>query len=76
MVVDVPLSGQVTYGEAVEKRPDPPPPVYDVDLMNDEQEEDILGIPVPTTRSNSPSKKLILNQWLASHSQKQDRLVL
>jgi hypothetical protein len=33
-----------------EPDPDPIPQVYDVDLMNAEQEVDILDIPIPTSR--------------------------
>jgi len=36
-----------------EKKPDPPPQVYDVDLMKAEQEEDPLDIPVPIRYGSS-----------------------
>ncbi|OJA08753.1 hypothetical protein AZE42_06089 [Rhizopogon vesiculosus] len=38
----------VTMLQKTEKKPDPQPQVYDVDLMNAEQEEDPLDVPIPT----------------------------
>jgi len=34
-----------------EKKPDLPPQIYDVDLMQAEQEVDLLDVPIPTTRA-------------------------
>ncbi|OAX31973.1 WD40 repeat-like protein [Rhizopogon vinicolor AM-OR11-026] len=51
-----------------EKKPDPPPQVYDVDLMKAEQEEDPLDIPVPT-RARSTQQDDIELTPMVSQSQ-------
>ncbi|OAX33242.1 WD40 repeat-like protein [Rhizopogon vinicolor AM-OR11-026] len=38
----------LSWFQKKEKKPDPPPQVYDIDLMNCEQEEDPLDVPIPT----------------------------
>ncbi|OJA08751.1 hypothetical protein AZE42_06087 [Rhizopogon vesiculosus] len=38
----------LSWFQKKEKKPDPPPQVYDIDLMKAEQEEDPLDIPIPT----------------------------
>ncbi|OAX32265.1 WD40 repeat-like protein [Rhizopogon vinicolor AM-OR11-026] len=38
----------LSWFQKKEKKPDPPPQVYDVDLMNAEREEDPLDVPIPT----------------------------
>ncbi|OJA19262.1 hypothetical protein AZE42_07101 [Rhizopogon vesiculosus] len=43
----------LSWFQKKEKKPDPPPQVYDVDLMKAEQEEDPLDIPVLTRHGSS-----------------------
>jgi len=38
----------LSWFQKKEKKPVPPPQVYDVDLMNPEREEDPLDVPTPT----------------------------
>lgn len=46
------------------------PPVYDVDLMNDDQEGDILDVPLPTIRifDNAIIGRFSLSQTLKEDS--------
>ncbi|OJA12203.1 hypothetical protein AZE42_03928 [Rhizopogon vesiculosus] len=50
-----------------EKKPDPPAQVYDVDLMNVEQEDDLLDVPIPT-RVRSVQQEDIALTPMASQS--------
>ena len=38
----------LSWFQKKEKKPDPPPHVYDVDLISPEREEDPLDVPTPT----------------------------
>ncbi|KAJ8579480.1 WD40 repeat-like protein [Rhizopogon salebrosus TDB-379] len=52
-----------------QKKPDPPRQLYDVDLVKDEQEEDLLDVPIPTTRVRLAQQEDIELTPMASQSQ-------
>ncbi|OJA17040.1 hypothetical protein AZE42_03574 [Rhizopogon vesiculosus] len=60
----------LSWFQKKEKKPDPPPQVYDVDLMKAEQEEDPLDIPV-LTRARSTQQDDIELTPIVSQSQAQ-----
>jgi hypothetical protein len=44
----------ISWFQRKEKKPDPPRQIYDVDLVKEEEEEDRLDVPIPTTRYDNP----------------------
>ncbi|KAG1727535.1 WD40-repeat-containing domain protein [Suillus lakei] len=71
-VLDVPL-GQATYGDVLvqkkKKKPDPPRPIYDDELEDDESEEGIIGVPIPTIQVQSAQHEEIELKLMTSQSQ-------